>query len=326
MAFGTITRRRAVLAAGGSLAAPSVRAQALYPAGQSVALVVALAPGGASDVIGRVVTQGLQTRLGGTFFLEHRPGGSTSIAARHVARARPDGTTLFLGSISTFTLTPLTMQSPGYDPINDFTHITQACESLFLLAANPRWPSLEALLDAARARPDSISYATWGIGTTSHLWMEDLCRRAGVRMLHVPYAGSPPAMTDTIAGRTDCLPALLAACKGHMEAGRLRGLAVPTATRPPQLPDVPTFIEKGFPDFVSTVWYSVQGPPGMPAPIAARTRDALAEHFAGPAVRAFIATQGMLPPEIGEGRLLARIRRELALHRELMARSGVEPS
>ena len=321
-----ITRRGALAGAAAGLAAPAALAQAPYPAGQAVSLVVPYAAGGASDVIGRIVTDGLQSRLGGSFILDHKPGASTSIGARHVARARPDGLTLLLGTISTFTLTPLALRNPGYDPINDFTHITQACESLFLLAANPRWQSLEQLLDAARARPESISYATWGIGTTSHLWMEDLCRRAGVRMLHVPYAGSPPAMTDTIAGRTDCMFALLSACKGHLEGGRLRPLAVPTATRAEQLPDVPTFIEKGFPGFISTTWYSVQAPPRTPAPIIERIRGALAEHFADPAVRSFMATQGMAPPEIGAAPLIERIRRELAMNRELMAKAGMQPT
>ncbi len=322
--------RRGALAAGAagaaSLAAPAARAQAPYPAGQSVALVVPYAAGGASDVIGRIVTDGLQSRLGGSFIMDHKPGASTSIGARYVARARPDGLTLLLGTISTFTLTPLALRNPGYDPITDFAHITQVCDSLYLLVANPRWNSLEELLAAARGRPEAISYATWGVGTTAHMAMLDLNNRAGIEMLHVPYAGSPPAMIDTIAGRTDCMFALLSACKGHLEAGRLRPLAVPTAARAEQLPDVPTFIEKGFPGFISTTWYSVEAPARTPAPIIERIRGALAEHFADPAVRAFMATQGMAPPEIGEAPLVERIRRELAVNRELMAKAGMEPT
>ena len=125
-----ITRRGALAGAAAGLAAPAALAQAPYPAGQSVALVVTYAPGGASDVIGRIVTDGLQSRLGGSFILDHKPGASTSIGARYVARARPDGLTLLLGTISTFTLTPLALRNPGYDPITDFAHITQVCDSL----------------------------------------------------------------------------------------------------------------------------------------------------------------------------------------------------
>lgn len=317
--------RRAVLGAGAALLARPALAQAPWPAGQTVAVVVPYAPGGASDVVGRLVTQGLQERLGGTFVMEHKPGASTSLAARHVARSRPDGSTLLLGTIATFTLTPLAFRNPGYDPVGDFTHITMVCETLSLLVAHPRWGSLAALLAAARARPGQLSYATWGIGTTAHLPMLDLLARTGTEMLHVPYNGSPPAMTDTIAGRTDCMFALLAACRGHLEGGRLKGLAVPTAARPAPLPEVPTFAELGIPDFNWTGWYGVQGPPGLPEPIQARILGALTAQFGDPRVQAFMAGQGLAPSQMGQAPLLGRVRRELDLHKALMARAGLEP-
>jgi tripartite-type tricarboxylate transporter receptor subunit TctC len=318
--------RRALLAAAPLLAAPRLlRAQPAWPGSQAVAVVIPYAPGGASDVVGRIVTSGLQERLGGNFFMDHRPGASTSLAARHVARARPDGNTLLLGTIATFTLTPLALRNPGYDPVRDFAHITMVCQTLSLLTAHPRWTSLRELLEAARARPGALSYASWGVGTTAHLPMLDLTARAGVEMLHVPYNGAPPALTDTIAGRTDCMFALLAACKGHLEAGRLRALAVPTAERTDQLPEVPTFIELGFPDFIYTGWYSIQVPPGTPEPIQARILEAMEATFADPKVRAFMATQGLAPAPMGRDALLARIARELPLHRDLMQKAGLEP-
>jgi len=320
------SRRTLLLAAAGGLAAPGLRAQGGYPGGGTVAVVIPYSPGGASDVVGRLVTQGLQDRLGGTFVMDHRPGASTSIAARHVARARPDGMTLLCGTIATFSLTPLALRNPGYDPIADFIHVTQVCETLSLLVAHPRWSSLEELLAAAKARPEAISYATWGAGTTAHLPMLDLGVRAGANMLHVPYNGAPPALTDTIAGRTDCMFALLAASKGHLEAGRVRGLAVPTATRAPQLPGVPTFVEKGFADFIWGGWYSVQAPLGTPAPIVEQLNQALAQVFADQRTIDFMATQGLAPAPMGRAALVARIERELPLHRTLMQRAGLEPT
>lgn len=200
------------------------------------------------------------------------------------------------------------------------------CETLSLLVAHPRWRSLAELLAAAKARPGALSFATWGVGTTAHLPMLDLMARTGTEMLHVPYNGAPPALTDTIAGRTDCMFALLAACKGHLEGGRVRGLAVPTATRPAPLPDVPTFAELGFAGFIYTGWYGVQAPPGTPEPIQARILEALTAHFADPKVQAFMAGQGLAPSEMGREALLARIRRELALHKGLMDRAGLQPS
>jgi tripartite-type tricarboxylate transporter receptor subunit TctC len=318
--------RRALLAAPLALAMPRLgRAQAGYPGGQTVAVVVPYAPGGASDVVGRLVTQGLQERLGGTFVMDHKPGASTSLAASLVARARPDGLTLLLGTVATFTLTPLAFRNPGYDPLADFAHVSMVCETLSLLVAHPRWSSLAELLAAAKQRPGQLSYASWGIGATAHLMMVDLTGRAGVDMLHVPYNGAPPALTDTIAGRTDCMFALLAACKGHLEAGRLRGLAVPTPTRPPMLPDVPTFAEQGVPDFNYTGWYSLQAPLGTPEPIQAQLLAAATATFADPKVVAFMATQGLSPSEMGAGPLRARIERELPLHRDLMRRAGMTP-
>lgn len=315
--------RRGVLAA--TLAAPAVsRAQGTWPGSTPIAVVIPYAPGGASDVVGRIVVQGLSEKLGGNFVMDHKPGASTALAARLVARAKPDGNTLLLGTIATFALTPLAFKNPGYDPIADFEHITMVCEVLLLLVANPRWSSLAELLAAAKGRPGALSYATWGVGSTAHLPMLDLGARAGVDMLHVPYNGAPPALTDTIAGRTDCMFAVLAACKGHLEAGRVRGLAVPTLQRAEQVAEVATFIELGFPDFIYTGWYGIQAPAGTPEPIQGRIQAAMAETFAEPKVRAFMATQGIAPSMMGRDANLARIRRDLELHRGLMAKAGLE--
>ncbi|MBL6456873.1 tripartite tricarboxylate transporter substrate binding protein [Belnapia sp. T6] len=316
--------RRGLIGAGGLLAAP-VLAQAPWPAGQTVALVIPYAPGGATDVVARLVTQGLQEKLGGTFVMDHKPGASTSLAARIVARAKPDGLTLLLGTIATFTLTPLALRNPGYDPLADFIHVTQVCETLSVLVAHPRWPSLEALIAAAKARPDALSYASWGVGTTAHLPMLDLLSRVGAEMLHVPYNGAPPALTDTIAGRTDCMFALYAACKGHLEEGRVRGLAQPTATRPAAIPNVATFAELGIPDFVYTGWYGVQAPIGTPPEITRRIERALTESLGDPKVQAFMATQGLAPSVMGQAAAVARIERELPQNRRLMQRAGLSP-
>lgn len=322
-----LPRRR--LMAGAALTpllAPGLaRTEAAWPAGQTIALVVPYAPGGASDVVARLVTQGLSERLGATVVMDHKPGASTTLAARYVARAKPDGLTLYLGTIASFTLAPLAFKAPGYDPLADFAHISMVCETIQLLVANPRWQGLPALLEAARARPGALSYATWGVGTTAHLPMLDLLARTGTDMLHVPYNGSPPAMTDTIAGRTDCMFALLAACKGHLEGGRLRPLAVPTATRPAPLPEVPTFAELGIPDFLYAGWYGVQAPAGTPEPIQARIGAALAASFADPKVQAFMAGQGLGPSLMGREAAVARITHELALNKLLLAKAGVVP-
>lgn len=316
----TIARR-------GLLAAPLLATPMLQARAQSAttAVLVPYAPGGASDVVGRILIEGLTQRLGGNFVLDHRPGASTTIAARQVARANPDGRTLLLGTIVTFTMAPLAIRNAGYDPVTDFSQISALCDTQSVLVANPRWESLEQILGAARARPGQLSYASWGIGTTAHLPMVDLTSRAGVEMIHVPYNGAPPALTDTIAGRTDCMIALLAACRGHIESGRLRALGAATPDRISAMPDIPTVAEQGFPGFGGVAWYSLQGPAGLPEPLKARLTQAAMETFAEPRTLAFMQSQGLGPTPMGEAALVARIRRELDLHRELMRKAGINP-
>lgn len=316
----TIARR-------GLLAAPLLATPMLQARAQSAttAVLVPYAPGGASDVVGRILIEGLTQRLGGNFVLDHRPGASTTIAARQVARANPDGRTLLLGTIVTFTMAPLAIRNAGYDPVTDFSQISALCDTQSVLVANPRWESLEQILGAARARPGQLSYASWGIGTTAHLPMVDLTSRAGVEMIHVPYNGAPPALTDTIAGRTDCMIALLAACRGHIESGRLRALGAATPDRISAMPNIPTVAEQGFPGFGGVAWYSLQGPAGLPEPLKARLTQAAIETFAEPRTLAFMQSQGLGPTPMGEAALVARIRRELDRHRELMQKAGINP-
>ncbi|MEI6161777.1 MAG: tripartite tricarboxylate transporter substrate binding protein, partial [Roseococcus sp.] len=170
-----------------------------------------------------------------------------------------------------------------------------------------------------------LSYASWGVGTTAHLPMVDLTSRAGVEMIHVPYNGAPPALTDTIAGRTDCMIALVAAARGHIESGRVRALGAATLERISALPALPTIAEQGFPGFGGVAWYSLQGPPGLPPAMKTRLSEAAAESFKDPRTLAFMESQGLGPTPTGEAALVARIRRELELNRGLMQKAGITP-
>ena len=299
-----------------------------WPTSQPVSLIIPYAPGGASDVVGRVVQQSLTQALGGTFILENRAGASTTLAARLVKNARPDGQMILCGTIATYSLAPLAFRNPGYDPLADFVHATLVCDTVTLLVANPRWESLEQLLAAARARPGALSYASWGVGSTAHLPMLELLRRAGADMLHVPYNGAPQALTDTMAGRTDCMMVLLAAGKGQIEAGRLRPLGISNPTRSDALPGLPTIAEQGFPGFGMAGWYSLQLPLGTPEPIIAAIRRGMAAGLADDGIRRLMLTNGLAPTppeEQGEAPLRARISRELDQHRELFARANLAP-
>jgi tripartite-type tricarboxylate transporter receptor subunit TctC len=242
-----------------------------------------------------------------------------------VARARPDGRTLLLGTVVTFCMAPLALREPGYDPVTDFTHLTALCDTEALLVANPKYESLAQLFDAARARPGQLSYASWGVGTTAHLPMVDLTGRAGIDMLHVPFNGSPPAMTEVIAGRVDCMIALVAACRGHVEGGRMRALGTVNKERIAAFPDVATVAEQGFQGFGGGAWYSLSGPPGMAPDLQARITAAATESFNTPATIAYMRERGLAPSEAGGAALVARIRRELETNRTLMERAGIMP-
>ncbi|MCK8782896.1 tripartite tricarboxylate transporter substrate binding protein [Roseomonas sp. NAR14] len=325
------TRRRLLAGLGGlaplGLAVPrrGARADAPWPAGQTVAIVIPYAPDGAPDILAQVITRGVGERLGGNFVMDHKPGASTTLAARAVARAKPDGMTLLMGTVVTFTTAPHALRNPGFDALADFAHVTMIADTQYLLVANPRWPSLDALVAEAKRRPGQLSYATWGVGTAAHLLMVDLAARQGIELLHVPYSGSPPALTDTIAGRTDLMFSTYAPAKPHVESGRLRAFAIPSARRAASLPDVPTMAEIGVPDFVSSGWFCLSAPLGTPAPILARLETALVESFTEPATRARLDGLGLATVEWGPVALRERIARESAQNKVLMRRAGIEP-
>jgi tripartite-type tricarboxylate transporter receptor subunit TctC len=325
----TIGRRTVLAGAGGALAATGlpgmVRGESGYPGGQTVTIVMPYAPGGSMDVLGRVLTQGLSERLGGTFVLDHKPGASTTLAARHVARARPDGSTLLMGTSVTFTMVPFALRNPGFDALAAFAHVTMIGDTLFLLVANPRWRSLDELIAEAKRRPGALSYATWGVGTSSHLLMLDLMARAGIDLLHVPYNGAPPALTETLAGRIDLMFSTFAPAKPHVEAGRLRGFGTPAAERVSALPEVPTLIEMGYRDFVGNGWFTLSAPAGTPQPVLAMLEEATVAIFADPATRTRLDSLGLVASPPGAKAARERIIRDAATNRELMRRAGIEP-
>jgi tripartite-type tricarboxylate transporter receptor subunit TctC len=321
--------RRAVLAGTGSALAATAtpgmaHGQNTYPGGRTVSIVVPYAPGGSMDVLGRVLTQGLSGRLGGTFVLDHKPGASTTLAARQVARARPDGSTLLMGQRDLHH-TALRAAQPGFDALADFAHVTMIGDTLFLLVANPRWRSLEEVVSEAKRRPGALACATWGVGTSSHLMTLDLMARAGIDLLHVPYNGAPPALTETLAGRVDLMFSTFAPAKPHVEAGRLRAFGTPAAERVAALPEVPTLIELGYGDFVGNGWFTLSAPAGTPQPVLTRLEEATVAALADPAVRARLDSLGLVSSAPGSKAVRERIERDAATNRELMRRAGIEP-
>jgi tripartite-type tricarboxylate transporter receptor subunit TctC len=262
--------RRSLLAASlASLALPA-RADAPWP-NKPIKLVVPYAPGGSTDVVGRVIGEYLGRRLDQNIVVENRPGKGASIGSAQVAKAAPDGYTLLMSNISAFAIAPPLYGDLDYDPVKDFTHITLASFNPSVLVVNPGF-SARTLADYvayARANPDKLAFATSGPGSSNHILGTMLALKTGTRLVHIPYRGAGPAMQDTIAGIVPSMFDSLPSAAPHIRAGKVRALAVSGEQRNPSFPDVPTMKEQGF-DLVSYSWFGLSGPAKLPAPIVDR--------------------------------------------------------
>jgi tripartite-type tricarboxylate transporter receptor subunit TctC len=235
-----------------------------------VSLVVPFAPGGGADQLAREFANAAQASLSGTTFLiDNKPGANGAIANRHVARQKPDGTTFLLGTSSTHALGPL-LNRADVDPIADFTPATLLAETATAWAVQTAapWRTLGEAIAAARKAP--LTYGTFGVGSSAHLYGLLLAGATGARLEHVPYKGSSQAITDLLAGHVDSVLLTTSALDAMKKSGRLRLLAVSGEARTPLLPDVPTFKEQGVPRLEFNGWFGLLGPKGVPGPMLDR--------------------------------------------------------
>lgn len=255
-----------------SLAALALPGHAQAWPSKPIKLVVPYAPGGSTDVVGRVIAEYLGNRLGQNIVVENRPGKGASIGTSQVAKAPPDGYTLLVSNISSFAIAPPLYGDLDYDPVNDFTHITLASFNPSVLVVNPSFPAktLAEYVAYAKANPDKLAFATSGPGSSNHILGTMLGLKAGIKLVHIPYRGAGPAMQDTMAGNVPSMFDSLPSAAPHIKAGKVRALAVSGSERNPSFPDVPTMKEQGFPDLVSYSWFGLSGPAKLPAPIVER--------------------------------------------------------
>jgi tripartite-type tricarboxylate transporter receptor subunit TctC len=318
-------KRRAVL--GGTAALTfdaAARAQGIA-GGRTVTIVLPYSPSPGQEVVSRILIDAFSPRFGGNFVNDYRPGAGTTVSARYVARARPDGSTLFLATNVTFTMAQFAYRNPGYDPDTDFAHISLLAEALYFMAANPKWESVAAMVVEAKRRPGELTYTSWGVGSVAHLLGVDFCRRAGIEMLHVPFNGAPQALIEILAGRADVIFSTMAASLPHVQAGRLRALATPSPQRMPAFPELPTMIELGFTDFVMLPWYSLSAPAGTPAPILAALEEATIAAYSKVEVAVKLAEHGLIPSAHGGDVMRTRIASDRARNLELMRIAGIKP-
>lgn len=247
-----------------------------YPS-KPIRLVVPFAPGGGNDNLARLFGQKLSESWGSPVVIENKPGAGTTIAAAYVARAEPDGYTLMLSSIASHAVSPNLYRNPGYNPVKDFTPIAMLGVAPVIMAINPssKANTVADFIAMAKAEPGKYTYASGGMGSVMHVSAMVFSQEAGVDMLHVPYRGAGPAYVALLAGEVDVVIDTAAALMPMINANKVRPLAIASATRSPDAPQIPTFAEAGLPNYEANGWYSIHGPAGIPPQIVQKLNQEL---------------------------------------------------
>ena len=248
-----------------------VAAQGTWPA-KTITYVVPYPPGGTTDIIGRTIAQRLGVVLNTTVVVDNKPGATGTIGGAFVARAAPDGHTLLGTSIGPQAIVPHLMPNIPYDATKSYEPVVLVgtVPHLLVVAANSPYNSVRDLVEAAKAKPDGLMFASGGNGTILQMQGELFCQQAGVKMIHVPYKGDTPALQDVLGGQVTLGFLPIAAALTHVQSGRLKALAITAAKRAKGLPQVPTMAEAGFSDFVVEQWQAIYAPAGTPKPIVHR--------------------------------------------------------
>lgn len=295
-----------------------------YPA-KPVQLVVPFPPGGAVDIVGRTISKKLGDRLGQPIVVENKAGAGTVVGAAYVANAPADGYTLLISSGSTFTVNPALNAKLPYDPVKSYEPIGLVARVPLILLAHRDVPvnTLRQLIAAVQRTPDKFSYGSFGNGTTGHFAAELAWSATGIKLLHVPYRGSAPAMADLMGGQIPFTIDTVAAALPQLKAGKIKAIAVTGATRATQLPDVPTVAESGFPGFSADSWLAVVAPRGLPAEAKAKLHKALADTLADAEVRSKLLAAGLEPSYASGDAVLAQIEDELPRMRAIAQRAQI---
>jgi tripartite-type tricarboxylate transporter receptor subunit TctC len=269
-------------------AAGPVSAQS-YPT-KPIKMIVPFPPGGPIDTMGRLVAQRMTQALGQNVVIENRPGAGATIGSRAVASAAPDGYTLLFGSSGSLAVTPALLKNAGYDPVKNFVPVAMVSSGALLLAVNPSMPgkSVKEFVDHVKANPGKLNYGS-GLGTPPHIAWGLFTLTTGTKVVYIPYKGAAPAITDLLAGQTHFIIDAPGVLIPHIQTGKLRALAVTSPARIPALPDVPSMVESGYPDFVMTFWTGVVAPTGTPAAIVGKLNQVINDALKTPEMTASLA-------------------------------------
>jgi tripartite-type tricarboxylate transporter receptor subunit TctC len=290
---------------------PSVRAQD-WPS-RPVRIVAPFAPGGTADTLARIAADKLAGRLGQNVVVENRPGAGGTIGSEFVAKSAADGYTLVVSGIASHVIAPAMSPVP-FDPLRSFTHIALFGGPPTVLVVYPGLEArdLKSLVEVSKTRSGGIAFGSPGQGTQGHLTAEMFKAQTGANLTHVPYKGAALAMTDLIAGHIPAASTTLTTAATQIKAGRARALAVSSAQRLPEFADVPTFAESGYPELVATVWFSLSGPAGLPAPVATRLNAEVRSLLQLPDVRERLRPEGIEPNDLDPAQFTEFVRAEIA--------------
>jgi len=303
---------------------PAARAQGDYP-NKPVRLIVGFIPGSSADITARVLGSRMSQLLGQQIVVENKPGAGSSLAAEYVARSPKDGYTLFVASSANITNAAINPKL-SFDIVKDFAPIALVNTTAVILVTHPSVgvASLKELIALAKSKPGEINYASTGVGTAPHLSGELLNMRAGLKLVHVPYQGSPQAATDLLAGRVQIMFSPASAVVAQVESGQLKVLASSTAQRAGILPNVPTMAEAGMPDFVTSIWFGLMAPAGTPREIVDKLARAAIEAAKSPEVIAAWRPQGIDPTIAGPDEFAKHVATEMTRWSEVASAAGLK--
>lgn len=326
MSFSSLARKLCLPTAALALGLSATLASAAGYPERPIRLLVGFPPGGGADFVARQAAQRLGEALQVSVVVDNKPGANGVIAASEVARAAPDGYTLLLGVTASQTITPALSPKPPYDPVRDFTAITNVGYTPLVMVVNPKMPvkNLQEFLAYARASKTPLTYGSAGVGNITHMGAAFFAQAAGLENLrHIPYKGSAPAVTDLIGGRIDVYFDTLPSSLPYIQGGQLRALAVTGPQRSPSAPDIPTVAEAGVAGYQTTTWFGLMAPAGMKPELSNRIADALRQGMSPPAAREAMSARGVEPVLDSPDQFLAQVQSDIKTWREVAGKGHI---
>ena len=296
-----------------------------YPE-KPIRMVIPFPPGGGTDILARLVAQKLTEANKWTVVPENKAGAGGTLGITEAAKGKPDGYDMVMGQKDNLVVGPWMYKSLPWNPVKDFTAVAHVAWSPVIIAtsANSKYKTLADVVAAAKAAPDTITYGSPGNGTTIHLAGDQFEKAAGIKLRHIPYKGSNPALMDALAGNVDLLVSSVPSAMAQVKAGKLRPLAVTSAKRSTSLPDVPTVAESGFKGFDMSTWYGLMMPAGTPAPVVNQMNDAVNKLLATPEMQKAIQDQGAEPLAMTPEAFTQQLQRDYQGMEKIVRDAGVK--